>query len=134
MHFDTQTAACKILAQVATRLVDIPYGVIAHSVGTWIAFEMLARAREEGLPMPMRVFFSCFPAPSMSVHERPWKVRQAPMSMTSSSCRDCADPCQTGTSLNAISTMMASRLNAAAGMSATRYWQMRACGPPTWRS
>lgn len=70
-----QTAAAQILAQVATRLFDVPYCVVAHSVGTWIAFEMLARARHEGLPMPQRVFFSCFPAPCIPMHERPWKAR-----------------------------------------------------------
>ena len=70
-----QSAAAQVLALIATRLCDAPYCVVAHSVGTWIAFEMLALAREAGLPMPLRVFFSCFPAPSLPVPQRPWKVR-----------------------------------------------------------
>ena len=61
-----------MLKLLASRLCDVPYCVVAHSVGTWIAFELLSRAREEGLPQPLKVFFSCFPSPHAV--ERPWTV------------------------------------------------------------
>ena len=92
-----QTAAAHVLRMLATRLDGVPYCVIGHSVGTWIAYEMLALAREQGLPMPLKVrqqaadvslwlrsafkysvtqvFFSCFPPPDIAMSERPWKVR-----------------------------------------------------------
>jgi len=50
-----QTAAAHVLRILATRLDGVPYCVIGHSVGTWIAYEMLALAREQGLPMPLKV-------------------------------------------------------------------------------
>lgn len=50
-----QTVAAHVLRLLATRLDGVPYCVIGHSVGTWIAYEMLALAREQGLPMPLKV-------------------------------------------------------------------------------
>ena len=65
-----------MLRLLATRLDGVPYCVIGHSVGTWIAYEMIALAREQGLPMPLKVFFSCFPAPDLPASERPWKQQR----------------------------------------------------------
>lgn len=48
----------------------VPAQVIAHSVGTWNAYEFLRLALREGLPMPRKVFLSggclaaCVPAAS----------------------------------------------------------------------
>ena len=92
-----QTVAAHVVRLLASRLADVPYCIIGHSVGTWIAFETLSLAREQGLPMPRKarlractvacehwrdaaglnrqVFFSCFPAPDIPLQERPWKVR-----------------------------------------------------------
>ena len=92
---------------LASRLVDVPYCVVGHSVGTWLAFETLSLAREQGLPPPLKarqrgaqvlthcracshaafactlaqVFFSCFPAPDIPLQERPWQVRAVPRSL-----------------------------------------------------
>jgi len=60
---------------LAPRLCDAPYSVLAHSVGTWVAFEMLQLARSQGLPMPVKVFFSCFPSPDVPLAQRPWTAR-----------------------------------------------------------
>jgi hypothetical protein len=51
----SQTAAAEALAVLASRLCDAPYCVLAHSVGSWIAFEMLSLARELGLQLPLKV-------------------------------------------------------------------------------
>ena len=47
--------------------------VIAHSVGCWNAFEFLQLARERGLRMPAKVFFSAMAAPTIPRQSRPWR-------------------------------------------------------------
>jgi surfactin synthase thioesterase subunit len=47
--------------------------VVAHSVGTWNAFEFLKLARRKGLPMPRHAFLSAMAAPDIPLHERPWR-------------------------------------------------------------
>jgi medium-chain acyl-[acyl-carrier-protein] hydrolase len=54
-----------------------PYVVVAHSVGTWNSFELLCLLREKGLPMPLRIFYSCFPPPDLPEAERPWTPNSA---------------------------------------------------------
>merc|ERR1740117_1461753 len=54
----------------------VPYAVVSHSVGTWVAFEFLMLARKVGLPMPKVAFFSAFPAPHMPKELRPWRVNR----------------------------------------------------------
>jgi surfactin synthase thioesterase subunit len=49
-----QTVAAHVVRLLASRLADVPYCVIGHSVGTWVAFETLSLAREQGLPMPRK--------------------------------------------------------------------------------
>lgn len=68
-----QQVAEALLPLLAGKLARRPYVVLAHSVGTWNAFEFLSLAREKGLPMPRRAFFGAFPAPSLPVGERPWR-------------------------------------------------------------
>jgi len=58
---------------LAPKLQKTPYCVVGHSVGTWNAFEFLSLARDEGVPMPRKVFFSCFPSPDLPEENRPWK-------------------------------------------------------------
>ena len=72
-----QAVAARLLPVVASRLTHVPYAVVGHSVGTWAAFELLSRLRDEGLPMPVKTFFSCFPAPDIPAADRPWKARDA---------------------------------------------------------
>jgi surfactin synthase thioesterase subunit len=43
-----------VVRLLASRLCDVPYCVIGHSVGTWLAFETLSLARDVGLPMPLK--------------------------------------------------------------------------------
>lgn len=50
--------------------------VIAHSVGTWNAFEFLMLARSQGLPMPRHVFLSAMAAPDIPVEQRPWRQQR----------------------------------------------------------
>lgn len=57
---------------------DVPYVIIAHSVGTWIAYELLQllRASTKKMKMPEQVFFSAFPSPTIPMKERPWNVNK----------------------------------------------------------
>lgn len=47
--------------------------VIAHSVGTWNAYEFLMLARSRGLPMPKHVFLSAMASPDIPEESRPWR-------------------------------------------------------------
>jgi len=62
------------LFKVLAPLLETPYVLLAHSVGTWISFELLQLIRREGLPMPRQAIFSAFPSPDIPVELRPWKV------------------------------------------------------------
>lgn len=52
---------------------DVPYVVVAHSLGNWVAFETLRLARQRGVPMPRIFFSSCMPAPSIADQLKPWR-------------------------------------------------------------
>ena len=58
---------------IASRLVDAPYVIVGHSVGSWLAFEFVRRARRAGFPPPVRAFVSAFPSPDWPEDERPWR-------------------------------------------------------------
>eukprot|EP00929_Paragymnodinium_shiwhaense_P080804 TRINITY_DN42162_c0_g1_i1.p1 TRINITY_DN42162_c0_g1~~TRINITY_DN42162_c0_g1_i1.p1 ORF type:complete len:420 (-),score=79.88 TRINITY_DN42162_c0_g1_i1:287-1546(-) len=59
------------------KLADgVPYAIVSHSVGTWVAFEFLVSARKIGLPMPQVGCFSAFPAPQMPEARRPWRCNR----------------------------------------------------------
>lgn len=51
--------AAALLPVLASRLADgCPYVVVAHSVGTWNAYELLRAVQAAGLPLPLKCFFS----------------------------------------------------------------------------
>lgn len=54
----------------------LPYVIVSHSVGGWVAFEMLRLAREKGIGMPVSWFLSAMPFPDIPEAKRPWR-RQA---------------------------------------------------------
>ena len=47
--------------------------VIAHSVGTWNAYEFLMLARSQGLSMPKHLFLSAMASPDIPEQLRPWR-------------------------------------------------------------
>jgi surfactin synthase thioesterase subunit len=47
--------------------------LVAHSVGTWVAFEFLAACRAAGVPLPAAAFLSAMPAPDLPPGDRPWR-------------------------------------------------------------
>ncbi|CAL8468350.1 g7890 [Coccomyxa elongata] len=69
--------AAALLPVLAPKLQQTPYIVIAHSVGTWNAFEFLMQARSQGLPMPRHVFLSAMAAPDIPVEQRPWRQQRS---------------------------------------------------------
>jgi len=50
-----QEAAAAVLPMVAPFVLDTPYCVVGHSLGTWLTFELLSAMRDQGLPMPLQV-------------------------------------------------------------------------------
>jgi len=71
-----QEAAAAVLPMVAPFVLDTPYCVVGHSLGTWLTFELLSAMRDQGLPMPLQIFLSAFTTPDMAVAERPWQVNR----------------------------------------------------------
>lgn len=50
--------------------------IVAHSVGTWVAYEFMQQARTQSLPLPRHAFLSAMAAPDLPPPQRPWR-RQA---------------------------------------------------------
>ena len=72
--FEIRKVAEELLPIIAPKLADVPYVCIGHSVGTWLAFEVLMSLRAVGIQMPRQVFFSAFPFPDIPHKARPWRV------------------------------------------------------------
>ena len=53
-----------------------PLQVIAHSVGTWVAYELLRLAQSHGLPMPWKAFLSAMATPDTPLEARPWRQQR----------------------------------------------------------
>ena len=66
-HVSPQDAAKALLPILASRLIDVPYIVVGHSVGTWLAYEFVRAAQDAGLPAPVKAFLSNFPVPDLPV-------------------------------------------------------------------
>ena len=47
--------------------------IVAHSMGTWMAYEFMLLLQDNNKPLPPKVIFSCFPSPVMEPSLRPWK-------------------------------------------------------------
>jgi surfactin synthase thioesterase subunit len=57
--------------------VAVPYIVVAHSVGTWLAYEFLSLLKQKGgIPPPLRVFISAMPSPNIPFNQRPWRQQR----------------------------------------------------------
>ena len=69
-----------IYGSLAPLLQDeaVPYVVVSHSMGTWMAYEFLKLVAEKGIPYPKQLVVSGFPAPSWPEADRPWN-KNAPM-------------------------------------------------------
>ncbi len=75
---DLQRLAAALLPVVASRLHGgPPYVVVAHSLGTWAAFELLRLAKRQGLPMPAAAWLSAMPSPDTPLEQRPWRQQRA---------------------------------------------------------
>jgi len=69
--------AAELVRVLFPKLVDgVPFAFWAHSVGTFVSFELLMLMRSIGLQMPVMAFFNAFPAPHMPEAERPWRVNR----------------------------------------------------------
>ena len=66
-HVSPQDAARALLPILGSRLIDVPYIIVGHSVGTWLAYEFVRAAQDAGLPAPVKAFLSNFPVPDLPV-------------------------------------------------------------------
>jgi len=77
-HETTRALTEDMLPVFFDKLNDgVPFAFWAHSVGTWVAFELLMLMRKVGLPMPTVCYFNAFPAPHFPTAARPWRVNRS---------------------------------------------------------
>ncbi|GMH38250.1 hypothetical protein BSKO_06134 [Bryopsis sp. KO-2023] len=60
-----------------TRASLFPTQIVAHSMGTWVAYEFLVLARARGLQMPQKLFISGMPSPDIPSTDRPWRQQNS---------------------------------------------------------
>jgi len=67
-----EEVAAHIFRVIRTELEseDCPVALVAHSIGTWIGFELMCLMRDAGLKPPIHTFFSAFPPPTCT--DCPW--------------------------------------------------------------
>lgn len=63
-----QAMAAALLPVVEPKLQeeDVPYVIVAHSCGNWIAYELLRLLRTRNIPMPKMLFVSCMASPDIA--------------------------------------------------------------------
>jgi len=63
-----QAMAAALLPVVQAKLQeeDVPYVIVAHSCGNWIAYELLRLLRARNIPMPKMLFVSCMASPDIA--------------------------------------------------------------------
>lgn len=72
---DTDPLSDMILPMLFPLLTDgVPFIFYAHSVGTWVATDVLMKMRKCGFDMPQCFIAACFPGPPIPVSQRPWRV------------------------------------------------------------
>lgn len=64
------------------RFWQIPWFVAGHSMGAWLAFELVSAARDAGLHPPKRLLLSAMPPPHTPGAERPWRGPAASLPTT----------------------------------------------------
>ena len=50
--------------------------MVAHSVGCWVAYELLRAVQAAGLPPPRAAFLSAMASPDIPVPDRPWRPQR----------------------------------------------------------
>jgi medium-chain acyl-[acyl-carrier-protein] hydrolase len=62
------------LAAAVRPLLDRPYAVFGHSMGARVAFELCRLLRQDGLPLPARLYLSGCPAPQLPGPPPRWNL------------------------------------------------------------
>ena len=73
---DSVDAIVDQLARVMAEQVDLPYAIFGHSLGALVGFELVRRLRNEGRPLPVRLFASGHRAPHVPDPDPP--IRHLP--------------------------------------------------------
>lgn len=76
-HTDTDTLSDALLPVLFPLLTDgVPFIFYAHSVGTWVATDVLMKMMKCGFEMPQCYIAACFPGPACPPSQRPWRVNK----------------------------------------------------------
>lgn len=85
-HETTDSLNTAMLPVLFPKLTDgVPFVFWAHSVGTWVAHDLLRMMQKCGMPMPQAVIFNAFPSPDIPEADRPWTRNR---SMSSAKFKD----------------------------------------------
>ena len=69
-----QTVIREIAPTLANELRDVPYVVVGHSVGCWLAVQLVDVLKSTyGVNEPLHFFLSNFPAPTIEDKDKPWR-------------------------------------------------------------
>ncbi len=71
-----QAMAAALLPVVQAKVEEaeeVPFVLVSHSCGNWIAYELLRLLRAHALPMPKAFFVSCMASPDIAAAAKPWK-------------------------------------------------------------
>jgi medium-chain acyl-[acyl-carrier-protein] hydrolase len=69
-----QTVVREIAPTLASELRDVPYVVVGHSVGCWLAVQLVDVLRSKyDVGEPLHFFLSNFPAPTIEDKDKPWR-------------------------------------------------------------
>ena len=69
-----QTVVREIAPTLANELRDVPYVVVGHSVGCWLAVQLVDVLRSKyDVGEPLHFFLSNFPAPTIEDKDKPWR-------------------------------------------------------------
>jgi surfactin synthase thioesterase subunit len=71
---DRMPAYVSQLAEAAAPLLDRPYALFGHSIGARVAFELCRRLRQDGMPLPARLYLSGCPAPQLPAPPPRWDL------------------------------------------------------------
>lgn len=70
LYGDIDEAVEDVFRLIREKIVQYPYALFGHSLGSALCFELAGRIRKEGLPAPLHIFFSGRSAPHVPKKEK----------------------------------------------------------------
>eukprot|EP00043_Microstomoeca_roanoka_P001676 m.33998 g.33998 ORF g.33998 m.33998 type:complete len:523 (-) comp10957_c0_seq2:235-1803(-) len=75
--FKSIEAAAKAFVDNCQAIFDVPYVLVGHSVGSWLAHAIALELIGRGLKPPQKLYLAAFPAPTIPLNLRPWNMSRS---------------------------------------------------------